>query len=238
LILPGSGISLSHKIALSLKVSRGDKILWRIYGEKSWRESEVKAIYRTPAGQGMIMTRDAFHNIGLNMVPTALLSPQKVTDLKDLSDNVTTQSKEQLKKGFDQFIDSMSAIVIILIVASLMLGGVVLYNLGVLSFSERTREFATLKVLGFFPKKIQELMRRQNIWTTVMGIIVGIPAGYGLVMYMTSTMSDSMDMRAYISITSYLISILGVFILSFTVNLFLSRKIKDIDMVSSLKSVE
>jgi putative ABC transport system permease protein len=132
----------------------------------------------------------------------------------------------------------MSAIVIILIVASLMLGGVVLYNLGVLSFSERTREFATLKVLGFFPKKIQELMRRQNIWTTVMGIIVGIPAGYGLVMYMTSTMSDSMDMRAYISITSYLISILGVFILSFTVNLFLSRKIKDIDMVSSLKSVE
>lgn len=236
--LPKSGIALSNKIALSLNVSKGDTILWRIYGEKAWRESEIKAIYRTPMGQGISMTEAAFKGIGKQLKPTALLSSKKVADAKDLAGIKAVQNKEQLKSGFDQVIDSMLAIVVILIVASFILGSVVLYNLGILSFSERVREFATLKVLGFFPKKIQGLMLKQNIWTTLIGILLGIPAGYALVEYMMTTMSDSMDMRTYISLASWLISILGVFILSISVSMFLSRKIKHIDMVSSLKSVE
>ena len=68
-----------------------------------------------------------------------------------------------------------------------------LYNLGVLSYLERYREFATMKVLGFTDKKIRSIMVQQNVWLSAAGILLGIPAGYLLMCYMLTTIPESMD---------------------------------------------
>jgi len=236
--LPETGIMLSYKIAKALKASIGDTIQWRIYGEKNWKNSKINMLHRSPTGQGIVITQHAFNKMGNSMNPTSLLSSKKVLESDAIDGVKMIKTKEQLKDGLNQVLESMMAVVFILIFVSVILGSVVLYNLGILSFTERAREFATLKVLGFFPKKIKGLMIRQNIWTTLIGIILGIPAGYSLLRFMMSTMPDSMDMREYISAKSWFVSILGIFVLSVAVSILLARKIKGFDMVSSLKSVE
>lgn len=109
---------------------------------------------------------------------------------------------------------------------------------GTLSFSEKTRELATLKVLGFSANQIRSIIWKENSWLSVIGIIFGVPTGYLLLNFMLSTMPSSMDMSPYVTPISLLISILGTLALSIVLNLYLSRNIKGIDMVSALKSVE
>jgi ABC-type antimicrobial peptide transport system permease subunit len=78
---------------------------------------------------------------------------------------------------FNSFVQIMDSMVIILVVAAVILGVVVLYNLGIMSYVERSRELATLKVLGFRNRTIGKLLISQNIWLTGIGVIIGLPAG-------------------------------------------------------------
>jgi putative ABC transport system permease protein len=114
----------------------------------------------------------------------------------------------------------------------------VLYNLGALSFSERTRELATLKVLGFSKKRINALLRAQNTWLTAIGVCIGLPIGYGMLVLMMTTMAESSDFSGYVAPASIVICVASTFFVSTLVNWILSTKVKTIDMVSSLKSVE
>ena len=100
---------------------------------------------------------------------------------------------------------------------------------------ERYRDMATLKVLGFNNKRIRKLMIQQNIWLTIVGIIIGLPIGYELLGIMVSTVQTSIDMESYAPVYVYGVSILGTFILSWIINKALSLKVKSIDMVSALK---
>jgi len=163
---------------------------------------------------------------------------QSINNNEKLNGVSSIQEKSQLIESFEGMLESMKMIIVILIAAAFILGSVVLYNLGALSFTERIRELATLKVLGFFSKQIRSLLLMQNVWLTVIGIIVGLPLGYVLLKFLLSTMSESTDMIAEVSVVSIAVSIVATFLLSVAVNLLLSRKIKSIDMVSSLKSVE
>lgn len=132
----------------------------------------------------------------------------------------------------------MNMMIGMMVGGAVILGVVVLYNLGVLSFVEKMREIATLKVLGFQSRKIRGILQKQNIWVTAIGILIGLPAGYGLLMGICSTMPDTMDMEPELSLLSYLYSICGTFLVSIAVNFFLSGKVKTIDMVDALKGVE
>jgi ABC-type antimicrobial peptide transport system, permease component len=236
--LPSKGIGISSKMAEVLNIQLGDTLQWRIYGEKDWQQSEITAVYRTPMGQGIAMKKEEYEAMGRSFKPTALLTNDEVQGAEKLAAVKSVQDKQQLKSGFNDMLESMKAIIAILILAAVILGSVVLYNLGGLSFTERIREFATLKVLGFFPKQIRSLLQRQNMWLTVIGIIVGIPAGFILMNFMLSTMSESTDMMPKVTFISLLISIMGTFIVSMLINMLLSRKLKGIDMITSLKSVE
>ena len=237
--LPDEGIGISFKIAEILEVDMGDTIEWRIYGEKDWQKSTIIAIYRTPMGQGIAISKSAYEKMGKTFSPTSLLSSNKSINNNEKLNGVSSiQEKSQLIESFEGMLESMKMIIVILIAAAFILGSVVLYNLGALSFTERIRELATLKVLGFFSKQIRSLLLMQNVWLTVIGIIVGLPLGYVLLKFLLSTMSESTDMIAEVSVVSIAVSIVATFLLSVAVNLLLSRKIKSIDMVSSLKSVE
>ena len=185
----------------------------------------------------MAIKRSTYDSLGQSFKPTSLLTYDR-TDADSALSVVESIQNKVLKSSFNELLDSIRMIIAILVLGAILLGSVVLYNLGALSYTERIRELATLKVLGFHPGQIRSLLRMQNIWLTILGIILGVPIGYWLVGYMLSTMPASIDMSTDISKTSVIISILGTFIVSITVNLILSRNIKRINMVSALKSVE
>lgn len=238
ILLPDEGVALSYNMARVLNVGVGDNIYWRIYGQKDWKESKISAIYRTPMGQGISIKRNEFEMTGETFIPTAFLT-SAIDIRQDMPAYVTNiQNKNNLMDNFNELLDSIRMIIAILVFGAVLLGSVILYNLGTLSFSEKTRELATLKVLGFSAKQILSLLSKKNIWLAILGIIAGIPLGYLLINFMLSTMPSSMDMMPHISALSLFISIFGPFILSVIISLYLSRYIRSIDMVSALKSVE
>lgn len=231
-------ISLTYKMASLLDVKKGDPIQWRVYGERDWHTSSITLLYRNPAGQGISMTDKKYKELGFTFKPNALLSPTAISETSKKDGIKNVQSRNELIDSLDALLESIRLVIIILILAAALLGSIVLYNLGSLSFMERIRELATLRVLGFFPREIRSLLNKQNIWMTSIGILLGIPSGMALIKVLLSTMSDSLDFVMVISPLTYVISITGTFMLSLLVNFIQCSKIKRIDMVSSLKSVE
>ena len=236
--LPTEGIGLSYKMAQILGVKIGDTLQWRMIGQEEWLSSEVHTLYRTPMGQGIAMSEEAFRTLDKTLTPTARLAYEVFDEEDGLTGIKNVRDKNELIRSFDTMLESIQMMVFILILAAVILGVVVLYNLGALSFAERVRELATLKVLGFFSREIRSLLQKQNIWLTCLGILLGIPFGYGIIGFILSTMSEAIDMQTQVSWLALVLCILVTFVLSVGVNFLLSKKIKTIDMVSSLKAVE
>ena len=128
---------------------------------------------------------------------------------------------------------------ILIIIVDVLLGGIIIFNLGILSFAEKQYQFATLKVLGFNDKRIKNIFIKQNNWIAIISIIIGLPLGYYLTNWLFKTaIEEHYDFGAEIAIATYIISAIGTFVVSYLVSRFLARKIKNIDMVSSLKGNE
>ena len=130
------------------------------------------------------------------------------------------------------------ALMLVLVLAAVVLGLVVLYNLGTMSYTERYRELATLKVVGFRDKQIGKLLISQNIWLTVIGILIGLPAGVGVLAYLLTALGSEYEMKMTVGALTYCVSILLTFGVSFLVNFFIARKNRKIDMVEALKGRE
>ena len=237
--LPQYGVALSAKMAKILGLQVGDFIEWHMVGEKNWEKSRITAIYRTPTGQGITMYRQEYEAMQYDFKPTSLYTNMTVPRYMKDSDEVSgVISIEQLKKDLDENMEMMNLMVVILIIAAVVLGIIVLYNMGVLSFMEKTREVATLKVLGFSSGRIRRILRQQNSWITVVGIIAGLIIGYQFLDIMMQTMSEDNDMPTVTYMLSYAYSIIGTWLVSTGVNTILSGKVKTICMVDALKGVE
>ena len=136
-------------------------------------------------------------------------------------------------------LDTMKMMLVLLIVLAAVLGGVIIYNLGILSFTEKQYQFATLKVLGFKDKQIKKIYIKQNNWIAIISIIIGLPLGFYMTDYIFKmALSDSYDFGASIKMISYVYSAIGTWIVSFVFSKLLARKIGKIDMVTSLKGNE
>ncbi len=234
--LPKNSISISYKMVEFLNLRVGDKFSWHIYGEEQWITSTVGTIYRNPISQGITMTRYEYEKLGYKFAPTSIITAEAIDS--EIAGVAKNWSIEALTESYNSMTEAMNILIYVLIIAAIVLAVVVLYNLGVLSFTERQRELSTLKVIGFKTKKIRKLLLTQNIWLTVLGIIIGIPTGRWLIDYILVYMRKSFDIMTVISISSYIYSIIGTFALSLLVNRMFSSKVKSIDMVSSLKGVE
>lgn len=235
--LPKNGVVITNKIAERNSLIIGDELRWRIYGTNVWITSEITEVIRNPIGQGVFVSEAAYKGMNQLMKPNAFVMNAS-TKAFSPEQYGSVQSKDDLLETMDTMLETMNVMILVLIIAAVILGIVVLYNLGVLSFHERERELTTLKVLGFQYRMLRKLLQMQNIWLTLVGAFFGVPGGYLLLAYMLKFMGDSFDMTAKISILSYSVSILGTLLLSVLVNWFLSRKLQTIDMVSALKSVE
>ncbi len=237
--LTKSGVALSYKMSQNLNVKQGDFIKWHIVGEDEWETTRIVQIYRDPMSPGITMTRETFESLNHGFAPNAILTNVPITKNPDDDENITAVlNVAQMKADFSKNMEGMNMMITMMVSAAVILGIVVLYNLGVLSFVEKTREIATLKVLGFQTRRVRAILQTQNIWITLLGILVGLPIGNGLLVLMCQTMSDDMDMVPVVGLSSYLISIGGTFIVSVGVNFLLSGKVKTIDMVDALKGVE
>ena len=237
--LAQNGIAMSAKMAKVLGLEVGDFVEWHIVGEKHWERSRITLLYRTPTGQGITLPRAAYETLEYDFNPTSFYTnmtiPQYVRDSDDISGVI---SIDQLKHDLDDNMETMNLMVGILIIAAVLLGIIVLYNMGVLSFMEKTREVATLKVLGFSSGKIRRILRQQNNWITIIGIIAGLILGYRFLDIMMQTMSEDNDMPTVVYLASYIYAVIGTWLTSTGVNYMLSGKVKTICMVDALKGVE
>lgn len=175
--------------------------------------------------------KEEYLQTGHQYYPTAIIGSKNQDCLTNLTNISSIQYQQDLLESFDVLLEAMILIIIILV-----LGGVILYNLGVLSYLERYYEFSTLKVLGFKDTQIQKILVQQNIWLSMIGILLGLPVGYLLIEYMISTIQDTMDVINFIALPSYLYAILGTLVISWVISKIISLRIKHIDMVSSLKA--
>lgn len=116
--------------------------------------------------------------------------------------------------------------ILLFVVGAIVLGIVVLYNLGVMSYIERSRELATLKVLGFRDKNIGKLLTSQNIWLTVVGVIIGLPSAIGVLHVLLITLADEYELKLCLGILTYAVSLLVTFGVSLAASLMVARKNK------------
>jgi putative ABC transport system permease protein len=145
------------------------------------------------------------------------------------------QDKRTLMDTYDEFMELMNMMIVILMAAAIVLGVIVLYNLGVMSYVERSRELATLKVLGFRDKHIGRLLIGQNLWLTVIGVLIGLPAGVGVLQYLIKALAGEYELRLSLGVLTYSVSILVTFGVSIAVSLMVAAKSKKINMVEALK---
>lgn len=232
------GVALSKKTADRLHVREGDTITWRKATEDTYIQSKVKAVIRTPLTQGIVMLKDDYENTGQRYEPTAIIGKEPEHGFGAWEDECSISYQKDLTKSVDAMMDGMVTMIMLLVFGAVLLGSVMLYNLGVLSYLERYREFATMKVLGFADRKIRKIMIQQNVWLSALGILLGIPAGYGLLYGLLATIPDSMDVPVYIKAASWLLSAAGTLALSFAVSRIVSRKIPRINMAEALKARE
>ena len=237
--LDPDGIAISDKMAEVLGLKVGDKVRWHVAGNPKWIDSEITETYSIPFGQGLIMSPEVFDEIGgddYNYSTNVVLTKKNVKENYTGVSSITTS--EDIRKGWNTMTEALDLMVSVLTTFAIVLAVVVLYNLGLLSFTEIQRELATLKVLGFNSKSLRRLLLTQNLWFSTIGFILAIPGAYVLMGIMMGSTGDDYCFPINIYLWNFVASFLITFGLSVLVNLAFSRKIKKVNMVESLKSNE
>ena len=233
------GIYVTYKLAETKGYKLGDEITWHIYGDNTYYTSKIIGFNKDPQNQNITMTKNYLESLGIEYIPDALYTNNDLSNTKEIKNIETIQDIESLKEGMNNMLSTMRTMLILIISIAVLLGGIIIYNLGILSFTEKQYQFATLKVLGFKDKKIKNIFIKQNNWIAIISIIIGLPLGYYLTDWLFKTaIEEHYDFGANITIQTYIISAIGTFIVSYLVSKFFARKIKNIDMVSSLKGNE
>lgn len=233
------GVYVTRKLADQKNLKVGDTIKWHMYGVNKYYESKIVGLTKDPQVQNLTMTKEYLESLDIDYKPDSLYTNTDLKGVKDIKNVSLVQDIDELKNSLESMLSMMKSMIMLIIVFAIGLGAIIIYNMGILSYSEKQYQFATLKVLGFSDKKIKKIFVQQNNWITVLSIIIGLPTGY----YMTSwifksVIADNYDFSAYINLSTYLIAIIGTILVSTIVSRMLSKKVNKIDMVSSLKANE
>lgn len=248
---PGDGeVAISYKLAEKNNVKAGDVITF-LYGDD---EHEVKlkvaSVFMNYTYHYALMTpatyREAF---GKTYTPETILVATESNDPSDshkiasyLTDNYDIKiwtATADARESFATTMERMNYVIVLVVVCAAALAFIVLFNLNNINITERVREIATLKVMGFNRIETGAYVTRENVILVLLGFVVGIPLGFLLHGYVMAQIA--MDMVTYdvhITFTSYIISLAFVLAFSAVVNLIMRAKIEKIDMAESLKSAE
>ncbi len=238
--IPENGVMLSSRLVDYLGVDVGDRIYWKLQGSTKEYSAPIAGICRVASGQGIYLSRAVYEDLGGEFTPTHIYTNKHVpSSLKKREEVDSVNTTEELAEALENSNGSAYYSSYIIAVVAVVMGVVVLYNLGVLSYIEKVREIATLKVLGFRSGNIRFILLQQNLVITAMGAVLGIPFGVVALGQLTDMiMGIFSDMVVRPSAVTYLGTVVGTFLVSVLVNIFVSAKVKTIDMVEALKSRE
>ena len=239
--LPEEGALICKRLAKDFDAKPGDVVTVEPYGTDESYDILISGINGSLT-ESISMTEEYAESLGLtdseayriNSVYTMTGKDQISTGSKITS----VQSKQDIIDSFDSFMKIFYFFIIVLIAASVLLCLIVLYNLGIMSYMERYREMATLKVLGFRNKAIGHLLISQNLWISLAGTLLGIPAGILALTFLMDKLAGEYEMETMVGPESILPATalnLGVAVI---VGWMISRKNRRINMVEALKGAE
>ncbi|MBS7263137.1 MAG: FtsX-like permease family protein [Eubacteriales bacterium] len=234
--LSDDGVYLCLRLSDRAKI--GESIEFSPYGSDESYRVKVIGYNRSIMTESITMTDELANELGIEYSVSAIYTEKLSSEIPSSELISGKQDKRQLMDSFGSFVQIMDGMVFILVIAAVILGIVVLYNLGIMSYVERSRELATLKVLGFRSRKIGRLLISQNVWLTVIGVVLGLPAGLGTLQWMLSALASEYEMKLMLGPLTYAVSILLTFGVSLLVGWMVARKNKRIDMVEALKNAE
>ena len=233
------GIFVTYKLAELNNYKIGDKISWHIYGDDKYYTSKIIGFNKDPQNQNITMTKEYLESLGIDYKPDSLYTNKNLKNVKEIKNVEVIQDIKALEEGMTNMLSSMKTMLVLIIGVAILLGTIIIYNLGILSFSEKQYQFATLKVLGFKDSQIKKIFVKQNNWIAIISIIIGCPLGYYLTDWLFKTaIEEHYDFGASIKPLTYVIGSVGTFLVSYIVSNFLARKVNSIDMVTSLKGNE
>ena len=233
------GIYVTYKLAETEGYNIGDTISWHVFGSDKYYESKIVGFNKDPQNQNITMSRKYLESLGIDYTPDSLYTDNDLKDTKEIDGVSLIQDITALEESMNSMLSMMKKMITLIIVFAVLLGAVIIYNMGILSYSEKQYQFATLKVLGFYDRKIKNIFIKQNIWITFFSIVLGLPSGYFLASWLfKKCLNDNFDFEVHIKLLTYVIATIGTFLVSYIVSKFLARKVKSIDMVSSLKGNE
>lgn len=235
------GLYVTNGFAEAANIKVGDKMKVIPYHDGKEYTFEVKGIVTSESNQGAYIMSSTFEKAGGAFNPSTLLVGDNVSS-RQLSNDSNIQSvieKNSQEHNAYDFVNSLMSVFLMIIGFALLLVVVVLYNLGSLNFVERTRDYATLQVLGFSKRNLQNITMIENLITTSIGWIIGIPMGIWFLRQYVATFSTiRIEYTAYVSWQVLLLASLLVWLTSLLTTVVISRRIKKIDMVEALKGVE
>ncbi|MCH5209173.1 MAG: ABC transporter permease [Oscillospiraceae bacterium] len=236
LYIKDDGVYLCQRLADTANI--GEYITISPYGSNDKYEVKVAGYYRSVITESVVMTDKYAKEIGIPYHIGAIFTDRDIDDIEASSIITGKQDKRGMMESYDSFMGIMNVMVAVLVLAAVILGIVVLYNLGVMSYLERSRELATLKVLGFRDKQIGRLLISQNVWLTAVGVVIGLPAGFWVLWYLCKALATEYELKVCVGVPTYIISLLVTFGVSLFVGVIVSGKNKKIDMVEALKGAE
>ena len=239
--LPEEGALICKRLARDFDAKPGDTVTVEPYGTDESYDILISGINGSLT-ESISMTEEYAESLGLTDSEAYRINSVYTMTAKDqiaASGDITSiQSKQDIIDSFDAFMKIFYFFIIVLIVASVLLCLIVLYNLGIMSYMERYREMATLKVLGFRNKAIGRLLISQNLWISVAGTLLGIPAGIWALNYLMNLLAGEYEMETMVGPVSILSATalnLGVAVI---VGRMIARKNRTINMVEALKGTE
>lgn len=244
-----NSVILTEKAAQLLDVKKGDKIMLDDKDEKQ-AELRVTDICENYMEHYLYISPETYREIyGENMESNTIYFKMKDFDkkgLKEIGENILSKRGAlnvtytyNIQNQLDDMLESLDIVIVVLIISAGLLAFVVLYNLNNINITERKRELATIKVLGFYDKEVSAYVFRENILLTIIGVAVGVVLGSMLHRFVIVTVEiDSVMFTRIIENISFVLSAALTCLFSFLVNAVMYFKLKKIDMVESLKSVE
>lgn len=246
--LSDAGVILSEKLANTLGVKEGDSFTIK-FDEKTHKDVQVDGIVENYLSHYVYMSSNLYERVQ-GEAPEYNQYVFKYTDSMQDESKIATYLLQHdivnsvslvtdLQEKVDNMLEALNLVVWVLIVAAGLLVFVVLYNLNNINISERRRELATLKVLGFYDNEVAMYVYRENMILTALGILAGVFMGIWLHQYLIVTLEVEIIMFGReIMGMSYIYSIVLTIIFAILVNTTMYYKLKQIDMIESLKSVE
>lgn len=233
-------IYVTENFAKEHGIKTGDELEIRTSGENEWKKVKVTGLIKNPNNQGIVMLESTLEKNGIDFVPTTIITSKSVDENKYVNSDyvISVSSKSDMVKSWESNIEIFDVIIMIFVSFSFVLVFIVLQNAATLSFNERRKEFATLKVMGVKHTDLKKILRAQNLWLTIVGILAGMPFAIYVLRLMFETNGGDVDYVAEITPLTYIISAIITYIVSLAINTILSRKVRKIDMAESMKATE